>query len=150
MARELPPLPSVRAFEAAARHISFQGAADELHVTPSAISHQVRTLETFLGVELFRRDHRGVTLTVEGNAYLVELRGALDQIATATATGRRRRLHGSFVLGATSAFISRWILPRLKRFVSSYPDIDLDLKALVGPLDVQKQNLDMAISMGPQ
>ena len=66
MTRELPPLLSARAFEAAARHLSFQGAAEELHVTPSAISHRVRSLEVFLGVELFRRNHRGVALTAEG------------------------------------------------------------------------------------
>jgi LysR family glycine cleavage system transcriptional activator len=149
MNRDLPPLPSARAFEAAARHSSFQGAAEELHVTPSAISHQVRSLESFLGVELFRRDHRGVTLTREGTAYLTELRQAFDQIGKATAAIKKRKLSGSFVLGATSAFISRWILPRLNRFVATYPEIDLDLQALIGPADFQKHSVDMAIAMGP-
>ena len=150
MTRELPPLLSVRAFETAARHLSFQRAADELHVTPSAISHQVRSLETFLGVELFRRDHRGVTLTAEGRVYLDKLRDAFDHIASATADVRQRKLSGRFVLGATSAFISRWILPRLGRFMSSLPDIDLKLEALVAPADFQKQDLDMAIAIGPK
>ena len=150
MTRELPPLPSARAFEAAARHMSFQGAAEELHVTPSAISHQVRSLEMFLGVELFRRDHRGVTLTMEGDAYLAKLREAFDQIAIATAAVKKRKLSGSLALGATSAFVSRWILPRLTRFSASYPEIDLNLKALVEPVDFQKHNLDMAIAMGPK
>ena len=150
MPRELPPLPSARAFEAAARRLSFQGAAEELHVTPSAISHQVRSLEIFLGVGLFRRDHRGVTLTAAGDAYLKELRGAFDQIAAATAAVKKRKLSGTFALGATSAFISRWILPRLNRFVVSCPDIDLDLQALVGPVDFQRHGIDMAISIGPK
>ena len=78
MTRELPPLVSARAFEAAARRLSFQGAAEELHVTPSAISHRVRSLESFLGVELFRRNHRGVALTMEGHAYMAKLQLAFD------------------------------------------------------------------------
>ena len=150
MTRELPPLLSARAFEAAARHLSFQEAAEELHVTPSAISHQVRSLETFLGVELFRRDHRGVTLTADGKVYQAKLRGAFDNIAIATADVMQRRLCGSFVLGATSAFISRWILPRLKRFTAGFPRINLDLRALVAPVDFDKQNFDMAITIGPK
>lgn len=150
MTRDLPPLLSVRAFEAAARHLSFQEAADELHVTPSAVSHQVRSLETFLGVELFRRDHRGVTLTVEGRTYLEKLGDAFDHIAIATADVRRGKLSGRFVLGATSAFISRWILPRLGRFISSLPGIDLKLESLVAAADFQKQDLDMAIAIGPK
>jgi LysR family glycine cleavage system transcriptional activator len=150
MTRELPPLHSVRAFEAAARHLSFQDAADELHVTPSAVSHQVRSLEKFLGVELFRRDHRGVTLTAEGRTYLKKLEDAFDHIALATADVRQGKLSGRFVLGATSAFISRWVLPRLGRFMSSYPGVNLNLEALVGPADFQKQDLDMAIAIGPK
>jgi LysR family glycine cleavage system transcriptional activator len=95
MNRDLPPLPSARAFESAARHSSFQGAAEELHVTPSAISHQIRSLEAFLGVELFRRDHRGVTLTREGTTYLEELRQAFDQIASATAAVKKENSAGA-------------------------------------------------------
>jgi LysR family glycine cleavage system transcriptional activator len=151
MTRELPPLMSARAFEAAARHLSFQGAAEELHVTPSAISHRVRSLEGFLGVELFRRNHRGVTLTAEGHAYLSKLQLAFDHIAVATADIRQGKLSGRFALGATSAFISRWMLPRLKRFSSLFPGISLDLRALVAPLNFPKQDdLDMAITIGPK
>ena len=150
MTRELPPLISARAFEAAARHLSFQEAAEELHVTPSAISHRVRSLESFLGVELFRRNHRGVALTAEGHAYLTKLQLAFDHIAVATADIRQDKLCGHFALGATSAFISRWMLPRLKRFTQSFPGINLDLRALVGPLDFPKQDLDMAIAIGPK
>src|SRR5688500_17051094 len=123
MTRDLPPLLTARAFEAAARHLSFQDASKELHVTPSAISHQVRALEVFLGVELFHREHRGVTLTAEGFTYLGSLRVALDHIAHATADIRKEKLRGRFVLGATSAFISRWILPRLNRFTTAFPRI---------------------------
>jgi len=150
MTRELPPLMSARAFEAAARHLSFQGAAEELHVTPSAISHRVRSLEGFLGVALFRRNHRGVALTAKGHAYLSKLQLAFDHIALATAEVREGKLRGRFALGATSAFISRWMLPRLKRFSAMFPGISLDLRALVGPVDFPKQDLDMAITMGPK
>jgi LysR family glycine cleavage system transcriptional activator len=150
MTRDLPPLLSVRAFEACARHLSFQEAASELHVTPSAVSHQVRSLEAFLGVELFKRNHRGVTLTMDGRSYLKKLGDAFDHIAMATADVRQKKLCGKFVLGATSAFISRWILPRLDRFMSAYPRIDLKLEALGGPVDFQKQSLDMAIAIGPK
>ena len=96
MTRELPPLLSARAFEAAARHLSFQDAAAELHVTPSAISHQVRSLETYLGVDLFRRNHRGVTLTTEGKAYQAKLQTAFDHIAIATADVRQEKLCDPF------------------------------------------------------
>lgn len=150
MTRELPSLLSARAFEAAARHLSFQEAANELHVTPSAISHQVRSLETFLGVELFWRDHRGVSLTADGCAYLTRLREAFDNIASATAEVRKGKLTGPFVLGATSAFISRWILPRMKRFTAAFPVINLELQALIAPADFSKQHLDMAIAIGPR
>jgi LysR family glycine cleavage system transcriptional activator len=150
MNRQLPPLLAVRAFEAAARHLSFQNAADELNVTPSAVSHQLRSLEVFLGVELFRRDHRGVTLTAEGSTYLRKLGDAFDRIAVATADVRQQKLRGRFVIGATSAFISRWILPRLSRFTASYPDMDLNFKALVEAADFQRQDLDMAIAVGPK
>jgi LysR family glycine cleavage system transcriptional activator len=150
MTRELPPLLSARAFEAAARHLSFQEAADELHVTPSAISHQVRSLEAFLGVELFRRDHRGVILTAEGDAYLCKLRKAFDTMASATADIKREKLSGRFVLGATSAFISRWIVPRFSRFAAEFPNINVELKALVTALDFAKQDLDMAVTIGPR
>ncbi len=150
MTRLLPPLLSARAFEAAARHLSFHLAADELHVTPSAISHQVKSLETFLDVKLFQRTHQGVALTREGDGYLAELRQAFGIIATATADLRQGKLSGSLVVGATSAFISRWILPRLKRFASAYPDIDLNFNALVAPADFAKQQLDVVICMGPK
>jgi LysR family glycine cleavage system transcriptional activator len=150
MTRELPPLLSARAFEAAARHLSFQEAADELHVTPSAVSHQIRALEAYLGVELFRRDHRGVTLTREGNDYHSHLRTAFDVMASATADIKREKLSGRFVLGASSAFISRWVLPRLTRFGAEFPSIHLELKALVAPVDFAKQDLHMAVTMGPR
>ena len=150
MKRTLPPLLATRAFESAARNLSFQVAADELHVTASAISHQIRSLEEYLGLALFCRDHRGVSLTPEGTRYLMSLGKALDEIASATADIRERKLSGQLRVGATSAFISRWIFPRLKRFTSSYPLIDLDLQALVGPVDFGAQRLDLAICMGPQ
>ena len=85
MHRRLPPLNALRAFEAAARHLSFTRAADELNVTPAAISHQVKSLKDFLGVPMFRRLTRGLALTDRGEAYLPDLTAALDRMAAATA-----------------------------------------------------------------
>jgi LysR family glycine cleavage system transcriptional activator len=150
MVHTLPPLVSARAFEAAARHLSFQMAAEELHVTPSAISHQIKFLETYLGVELFHRTHRGVSLTKEGAGYLGELRKAFGTIAAATKDLRQGGLSGPLAIGATSAFISRWIMPRLHSFTSAYPDIDLGLNALVAPLDFGRSELDAAVCVGPK
>src|SRR5262245_3718615 len=150
MTREFPPLLSARACEAAARRLSFQAAADAVQVTPSASSHQVRSLEAFLGVELFRRDHRGVILTPEGHAYLCKLREAFDAMASATADIKKEKLCGQFVLAATSAFISRWIVPRISQFAEEFPSINLELQALVAPVDFAKQDLDMAVTMGPR
>ncbi len=148
MTRTLPPLLSARAFEFAARNLSFQSAADELHVTASAISHQVKALEDFLEVQLFRRDHRGVSLTPEGSRYLAKLHKAFDEIAVATADIREGKLSGRLSVGATSAFISRWIFPRVKSFTQAFPKIDLHFQALVGPVDFDRQELDVAVRVG--
>ncbi len=121
--RNLPSLSSLRAFEAAARHLSFRLAARELSVTDSAISHQVRELERHLGTPLFRRHGRGVELTREGALYFPILRDAFDRVAQGTELLRRVRGRGELALQVYVTVAVRWLLPRLYRFHEEHPDI---------------------------
>ena len=107
--RRLPPLKAVRTFEAAARHLSFTRAADELHVTQAAVSHQIKALEEWLGVTLFRRQTRGVLLTDAGQAYLPALTGALDAIDRATRDLLRRDQAGMLTISALASFAAKWL-----------------------------------------
>src|SRR5262245_61838528 len=125
MRRDLPPFTSIRSFEAAARLLSFKAAAQELHVTQSAISHQVKTLEDHLGVRLFLRGPRAIRLTREGSDYLGEVSLLLDQLAAATGCIRERELSGPLFLTTTPAFAARWLVPRLGAFHAAHPEIEL-------------------------
>lgn len=116
MNRQLPSFPSLRAFEAAARHLSFKAAAEELCVTQSAISHQIKFLEEFLGAPLFiRRPHR-VELTLRGSEYLEMVSHLLDELETATKKIKGERIGGSLYVQASVAFATYWLLPRILRF----------------------------------
>ena len=148
MNRDLPPFHAVRAFEAAARHLSFRRAAQELHVTQSAISHQVKALESFVGTRLFHRAPKGVSLTEAGETYLPAIGEALDRISGVTERLRTRDLSGPLTVGATSAFASRWIVPRLGRFAERYPDVDVHICALSGPVDFERDEMDVIVSYG--
>ena len=121
--RRLPPLGAMRAFEAAARLLSFTRAAAELCVTQAAISHQVRQLEQWLGRELFIRRGHALSLTHKGQAYLDELSLAFDRMAAATDHVQQRR-EGPLRITALPSFASRWLLPRLPAFRERYPDIE--------------------------
>ena len=110
MRRRLPPFSAVRAFEAAARHLSFRHAAEELHVSQSAVSHQVRHLEDFLGLRLFVRDPRGVTLTAAGIDYQQGVGEVLDALAACTARVRRADRAGPLRVRATPAFAAAKII----------------------------------------
>lgn len=124
--RRLPPLGALRAFEAAARHLSFTRAAAELCVTQAAISHQVRQLEDWLGLKLFARRGHALTLTAEGGSYLSELTHLFDGLAEATArlSGRSQ---DTLRITALPSFASRWLLPRLGGFRAQHPEIELKL-----------------------
>lgn len=124
--RRLPPLGAMRAFEAAARHLSFTRAASELCVTQAAISHQVRQLEQWLGRELFVRRGHALELTHKGRAYLDELSLAFDRMAAATEQVRERR-EGPLRITALPSFASRWLLPRLPAFRERYPEVEFRL-----------------------
>ena len=148
MTRRLPPLSALRAFEAAARHLSFTRAAGELHVTQTAISHQIRGLEEHLGVRLFRRLPRGLLLTEEGQSYLPAVRDAFDRIDAATGELIAARAGGRLTASMIPSFAARWLVPRLGRFRSAHPEIDLRISASVHLVDFAREDVDIAIRMG--
>ena len=147
--RRLPPLSSLRAFEAAARQESFKLAANELGVTPTAISHQVRQLEADLGVPLFVRQTRKVALTPEGRALLGPLRASFDAMAEAVESLRHRPARRVATLSAIAAFTARLLVPRVARFRACNPGWDLRLHASDGLVDLHAGEADAAIRYGP-
>ncbi|MBS4049435.1 MAG: transcriptional regulator GcvA [Alphaproteobacteria bacterium] len=146
--RRLPPLGALRAFEAAARHLSFKAAADELGVTPTAISHQLRLLEDHIGQRLFTRQIRKVTLTPAGEALYPVLRDGLDSFAQAIARLRAGPQRQRLTLSATPAFVAKWLLPRLGDWQARHPGIDLHLHASEAPVDLAGGSADAAIRYG--
>ena len=135
MAVRLPPLNALRAFEVAARHLSFKLAAEELSVTPTAISHQIRGLEQDLGVPLFRRLTRALELTPEGEAMLPKLREAMSAIAESVEAVRAMRPLSRLSVVAPPSFASRWLVPRLQRFAELHPQIELHLASATKAID---------------
>ena len=149
MARRLPPLNALRAFEAGARHLSFTKAADELHVTQAAVSHQVKALEDHLGVRLFRRLTRRLALTEEGRALLPVVSEAFDRIAEAAERiGRDGGRPRTLTVSVTPSFGGRWLVHRLSRFWRAHPDIDLRLHHSIQLVDFDRDDVDMAVRWG--
>ena len=148
MSRSLPPLNALRAFEAAARNLSFTRAAEELHVTHSAISHQVKGLEAYLEVLLFVRLNRAVKLTDAGKAYLPALRDAFDRIADATAGIRTRDRAGALTISTSPAFAAKWLVPRLSGFREARPEIDVWLTPTLHLVDFTRGEVDAAVRWG--
>jgi LysR family glycine cleavage system transcriptional activator len=148
MARRLPPLNALRAFEAAARHGSFSAAAQELRVTDSAVSQQVRTLERYLGTRLFKRLPRGLLLTEVGSTYLPVLTAGFDRLSAATTSLRSRGIGGLLTVAALPAFASGWLLPRLGKFTERYPRVELLLKTSRALADFRREDVDVAIRFG--
>ena len=146
--RHLPPLNSLRCFEAAARKGSFNQAAEELFVTPSAVSHQIKTLEEFLGLKLFRREKRKAVLTAAGEKYLASVTHALDEIDSATRRLMTAPNISAVNLAVAPAFLTRWLVPRLREFQQQHPDVELRLSASMGQIDFQHSDTDMAIYLG--
>jgi LysR family glycine cleavage system transcriptional activator len=147
-ARSLPPLNALRAFEAAARHLSFQRAAAELHVTPAAVSHQVRALEAQLGLALFVRLHRALALTSAGARYLPALTGAFDAVDAATRALRPRAGAARLVLSVVPSFGANWLVPRLGGFRARHPKIDLVVLASSLLVDFEREAVDVGIRFG--
>ncbi|UEM06377.1 transcriptional regulator GcvA [Skermanella rosea] len=148
MGRRLPPLNAIRAFEAAARHLSFTRAAEELNVTQAAISHQIKGLEDVLGVPLFRRLNRALVLTEAGQGYLPPLREALDQIADATAKLKAADGGGSLTISTIASFAAKWLVPRLPHFQEQHPHLDVLLSTTPQMVDFTQQDVDAAIRFG--
>ncbi|PTY38351.1 hypothetical protein BGP77_16960 [Saccharospirillum sp. MSK14-1] len=146
--QRLPPLNSLRSFEAAARLGSFQQAARELFVTPSAISHQIKSLEAFLEVDLFIRQTRRIELTSAGKDYLKTIQKALNDIDKATQKLTNTHNSGELNLAVAPAFLTRWVLPRISRFYDQHPNIELDISASVDRIDFSHSNTDMAVYFG--
>ncbi len=135
MTHRLPPLNSLRAFEAAARLLSFKKAADELAVTPTAVSHQIKLLEEFLDLRLFRRLTRALELTTEGAAMLPPVQEGFASLAAAIEATRRKETGGIVTVCAPPSFAARWLVPRLGSFSRAHPDIDLRLSSSVATID---------------
>src|SRR5262249_57373013 len=125
MPYRLPPLNALRVFEAAARHLSFKDAGAELHITQAAVSHQIKSLEEYLGIELFRREGRGVQLTEAAKASLPRLREGFDALAAAVETIHERSAETELVITAPPVFTARWLMPRLAEFSRRAPHIQL-------------------------
>lgn len=143
----LPPIANLQAFEAVARRRSFALAAAELHLTASAISHQVARLEAHLGIRLFERSAHGVRLSPAGEHYLLHVGAALNAIATAT-DDLRQGIRNSLYVHSAPSIASLWLMPRLHRFAQAYPDISLNLSAAHTPSDFALGQADIDIRYG--
>jgi LysR family glycine cleavage system transcriptional activator len=148
VARRLPPLNSLRAFEAAARHLSFTRAAEELHVTPAAISHHIKGLEEHLGLKLFRRLNRAVVLTHAGQACVAGLSDAFDRMAVALERLRAQECSGPLTVSTSPALAAKWLVPRLEGFQELYPEIDVRVSAAMRLVDFAREDVDVAIRYG--
>lgn len=147
MARRLPPLSALRPFEAAARLESFTKAAQELHITHGAVSHQVRALEENLGTPLFTRHGKRVTLTAAGRVFGERVRAALQEIAQAADALRARR-DDRLTVSVLPSFASRWLMPRLIRFMDAHAKIEVNVIASTALADFTNDGVDVAIRFG--
>lgn len=145
MSSRLPPLASLRAFEAAARHLSFAKAAEELLVTPGAVSQQVKQLEDWFGVALFRRLPKGVLLTDAGQLYGSELREVFARLGVASERVRRHAASPILTVSMVPSLATRWLIPRLGGFRDRHPDIDLRIEVNAATTDFSRENVDAAI-----
>jgi LysR family glycine cleavage system transcriptional activator len=146
--RRLPPLNPLKAFEAAGRHLSLSAAAAELHVTPAAVSRQVKLLENTTGVILFERHHRAVKLTPMGKRYLKDITPAFDLIDKATAGLRVKRPREMLNIQAYTTMALRWLIPRLPSFRKLYPGLDVQITASLKPVSFDIESIDAAVKVG--
>ena len=148
MTRRLPPLNTLPSFEAAARHLSFSKATDELHVTHGAVSRAVRHLEDHLGVLLFVRATRSISLTRAGASYAAQVRDLLEQLSAATAATKGVDSTGILSISTLDSFASRWLVPRLFGFRRLHGDIDVRLSTSERLVDFVSDGIDIAIRYG--
>ena len=148
MSRRMPPLPAVRAFEAAARHGSFQRAGEELHVSAGAVAHQVKQLESWLGVELFRRLARGVALSPAGQRYAEAVRPLLSGLADVSEALQRQGDDRVVTVTSVPSLVTSWLMPRLGRLREQHPDIEMRILSSIHTVDFQRDGVDVAIRLG--
>ena len=150
MSDRLPPLTALRAFEAAARHMSFAKAAEELFVTPAALSFQIKALEDHLGQPVFHRLNRAVALTEIGEMLAPGMHGGFAEISAAWARARRFADQSILTVTAGPAFTALWLAPRLFSFATDHPEIELRFSASLKVLDFDRDDVDLAIRFGPR
>ena len=146
--RRLPPLNALRAFEAAARHLSFAKAAEELNVTPAAISHQVKALEDYCQVKLFRRLTRALLLTDAGQAALPGLREGFDRLAEAAERLQSARPGNVLTISVAPSFGAKWLVPRLDRFRARHPEYEVRIDATDHTVDFSREAVDVGLRYG--
>lgn len=148
MRKPLPPLSSLRSFEAVARQLSFSKAAEELHVTPGAVSQQIRALEELLGAKLFHRTRRWVALTDMAARMLPDVQAGLDALSRAGSSKTAPVGERTLTISVAPSFASKWLLPRLPGFYDRHPDVDLRISATVALADFKRDRVDLAIRLG--
>ncbi len=144
----LPSLNGLRAFEAAARHLSFTKAAEELNVTQTAISHQIKRLEEELGLRLFVRQNRALTLTNEGREYLPGIRAAFQDLRLATERLKRRENENVLIVSTLTSLAAKWLMPRLSKFQELHPSIDVRVTTSTALVDFARDGVDVGIRYG--
>jgi LysR family glycine cleavage system transcriptional activator len=148
MRPRLPPLNTLKAFEAAARHESFTRAAEELFVTQGAVSQQVKALESGLGLKLFNRERQRLIITEAGRDYLTVVRDALDRIAVGTERLLQRQNAGVLTVSTSPDFAAKWLVYRLGHFAEAHPEIDLRISATLHHVDFAREEVDLAVRHG--
>ncbi|MBT3788515.1 MAG: transcriptional regulator GcvA [Alphaproteobacteria bacterium] len=146
--KNLPPMNSLRVFEAAGRLLSFNKAAQELNLTPSAVSHAVKLLEEHLGLALFDRPGRGIELSAEGKIFLPSVREALVQLSNAAASLKRQSDNQPLMISAAPALTIGWLMPRLASFQLAHPEIEVRMNSSTGVFDLRHSDIDVAIRSG--
>lgn len=150
MSDRLPPLTALRAFDAAARHLSFANAAAELHVTPAALSYQIKSLEEHLGAPLFRRLNRAVELTEAGELLSAGVAPSFVGLQSAWRRTRDRVASPHLVVTAGPAYTAKWLAPRLYAFAAAHPELELRMSASLKLVDFDRDDVDVAIRFGPE
>ena len=143
-----PGLRSLRAFDAAARHLSFTKAAAEMNVTPAAISHQIRELEDQIGASLFTRTSRSMSLTREGDILLAASTEAIDHLSAALQRIRKLKNHKQLRISASPSIAAKWLVPRLDRFLAEMPGADVRVDVSASIIDFERDDIDVAIRFG--
>jgi len=148
MSKRLPPLNALRVFDAAARHLRFTKAAEVLFVTQAAVSHQIKSLEDFLGLKLFRRRNRSLLLTEEGQSYYLDIKEIFSALNEATRKLQARSAKGALTVSLLPSFAIQWLVPRLSSFNMAYPGIDVRIQAVDRDEEKLADDVDVAIFYG--